>query len=364
VQDELKHVRQNAADFDMTEVAKIMDHRPLNSQIVQHWKDKAGDRQTVVFCSTVLHAEHVRDAFAETGVSARLVYGDMPAAERKRLLADFDAGKFQVLANVAVLTEGWDCQPVNCIVLLRPSSYKSTMIQMIGRGLRRLDPERYPGRVKSDCIVLDFGTSVITHGSLEQDINLDPDKPKGAGLRKICPECESEVPAFASECGICGHVFAETLVKPDSDKAPVEGDKAVEFILTEIDLFNQSPFRWEELWGGIALIANGFDAWGLTVYFNNAWHAIGGARGVGVRHLAAGDKMVCLAAADDWLREHENDMSASKSKRWLHLPATDKQLDIIGLDAKQGLSLSRYKAACLITFKFNERHIRAKLAAV
>src|SRR3546814_6826928 len=60
-----------------------------------------------------------------------------------------------------------------CVILLRPSSYKSTMIQMIGRGLRKVDPERYPGVHKDDCIVLDFGTSVLMHGGIEQAVNLD-----------------------------------------------------------------------------------------------------------------------------------------------------------------------------------------------
>jgi DNA repair protein RadD len=86
--------------------------------------------------------------------------------------AAYSAGKIQVVVNVAVLTEGWDDQPTSCVVLLRPSSYKSTMIQMIGRGLRTVNPEEHPGVIKSDCIVLDFGTSTLLHGSLEQDVDL------------------------------------------------------------------------------------------------------------------------------------------------------------------------------------------------
>lgn len=361
VQDELRHVRQNATDFDMKEVAKIMDHRPLNSQIVQHWKEKAGDRQTVVFCGTVEHAVHVCEAFAESGVSARLVHGNLSDGERKRILKDFDAGKFQVLTNVAVLTEGWDCQPVSCVVLLRPSSYKSTMIQMIGRGLRRLDPERYPGRHKTDCIVLDFGTSVLTHGSLEQDVSLEEER-KGEAPKKVCPECESEVPLFTRECSICGHVFAEMGgTGGDGGGAVLEGNSELNFTLTEIDLFNQSPFKWEELWDGVALVANGFEAWGFTIFYQGEWHAVGGAQGSPVKYLAAGEKMLCLSAADDWLRQHENEDGAIKSKRWLRLPATQKQLMYLGLTDLQGMALSRYKASCLLTWKFNERHIQNKL---
>ena len=78
--------------------------------------------------------------------------------QRQRVLRAYDRGEIQHIVNVAVLTEGWDCQPVSCVVLLRPSSHISTMIQMVGRGLRIVNPEEYPGVVKTDCVVLDFGT--------------------------------------------------------------------------------------------------------------------------------------------------------------------------------------------------------------
>ena len=85
---------------------------------------------------------------------------------------DLEHGDVQVVVNVAVLTEGFDAPPVSCIVLTRPCSYKSTMVQMIGRGLRIIDPELYPNTIKKDCLVLDFGTSIMTHGALDEGVNL------------------------------------------------------------------------------------------------------------------------------------------------------------------------------------------------
>jgi DNA repair protein RadD len=88
-----------------------------------------------------------------------VIHGDLTKADRADLLADYGKGRIEVLVNVAVLTEGWDHPPTSCVILLRPSSYKSTMVQMIGRGLRTVDPAEWPGVVKTDCVVLDFGTS-------------------------------------------------------------------------------------------------------------------------------------------------------------------------------------------------------------
>ena len=359
VREELAAVRKTISDFDMSEVSSIMDKTPLNTAVVEHWKEKAGDRQTVVFCSTVEHAVHVRGAFTEARVSVQIVTGETPSAERRTLLAHFEACKFQVIVNVAVLTEGWDCPPVGCVVLLRPCSYKSTMIQMIGRGLRRLDPEKYPGQVKTDCIVLDFGTSVLTHGSLEQDVSLE-ERETGGGMQKECPECGAVVPAGIHECPICGYVFD---MATESEGASADEHMA-DFVLTEIDLFNQSPFKWETLFDGVVLLANGFDAWGMTIWFGGLWHALGGAKGVGVRYLASGEKLVCLSTADDHIRMHETSDSAGKSRRWLHLPASPKQLQYLGLTDIQAIGINRYRASCLLTWRFNEQKVQVRLETV
>lgn len=361
VREELEGVRQTLNDYDMDAVAKIMDRQVLNDQIVKHWKEKAGDRQTVVFCSTISHAEHVRDAFMDAGTSAVLVTGETPNAERRSILADFESGARQVIVNVAVLTEGWDCQPVSCVVLLRPSSYKSTMIQMAGRGLRRLDPEKYPGRSKTDCLILDFGTSVLTHGTLEMDAELEPNKHKGEAPEKTCPECGGIVPLSASECPLCGYVFPA-----EEDDGAGLGDlepkeELGDFVMRELDIFDASPFKWEELWDGILLIANGFEAWGMTIWYGGEWHAICGAKGVGIRHIARGDKLICLSSADDWIRTHESAEAAHKSRRWLKLPPSDKQLQYLEVDRLRAMGMSRYRASCLLTWKFNERHIQTAL---
>jgi superfamily II DNA or RNA helicase len=82
------------------------------------------------------HAEHVTDAFRAAGVSAALIHGDLAAETRKAILADYRGGRHPRRRQRGGADEGWDHPPTSCVVLLRPSSYKSTMIQMVGRGLR------------------------------------------------------------------------------------------------------------------------------------------------------------------------------------------------------------------------------------
>ncbi len=192
-QEALRQVRRTVDDFDMKAVDAIMNRRPITEAVIRHWKEKAGDRQTVVFCSTVDHARNVRDVFSDAGVAAGMVWHEMGSAERRTALAAYRRGETRVMVNVAVLTEGWDHPPTSCVVLLRPSSYKCTLIQMVGRGLRVVDPAEFPGVVKTDCIVLDFGTSSLIHGCLEQDVDLDGRRAGGEAPMKECPECGATV---------------------------------------------------------------------------------------------------------------------------------------------------------------------------
>lgn len=357
VQEDLGKVRRTADDFDMAAVDAIMNRAPVNEAIVRHWKEKAGDRQTVAFASTVAHANAVADAFRAAGVAAAVVDGDMGAGAREGVLSAYAAGRLQVIVNVAVLTEGWDHPPTSCVVLLRPSSYKSTLIQMVGRGLRTLSPEEHPGIVKTDCIVLDFGTSTRLHGSIEQDVTLEHRTREGEAPTRACPACRGMIPLAAPECPLCG----ETLVEPASEGRTEAHPEGVlgDFVMTEIDLLQRSRFEWIDLFGDDgALVANGFHAWAGTFFLNGRWYGIGGRQRQAPRLIAAGERSVCLAAADDWLNTHETDESAHKSKRWLKEAATQKQLAFLPPDRRNDFGLTRYQASALLTFRFNRDAIR------
>lgn len=358
VRDELSKVKKSGDDFDMGEVGLIMNRPPVTDAVVRHWKEKAEGRQTVVFCSTIAHALSVAASFNDAGVPTVLVTGELPDGERRNVLAAYASGEARIVVNVAVLTEGWDHQPTSCVVLLRPSSFKSTMIQMVGRGLRTVDPQEHPGVVKTDCIVLDFGTSSLLHGCLEQDVDLDGHEASGDTLTKVCPSCEAQVPLSCSECPLCGHAFCGEA--KGADGAPLDG-----FAMTEIDLLKRSSFQWSDLFGDdAALIANGFNAWGGVFFLNGRWHAVGGAKQHQPRLLAMGERTICFAAADDWLNENETDETAHKSRTWLSEPATERQLAHLAPQFRLDYSLTRYQASALLTFQFNRHTIRALVNAV
>jgi superfamily II DNA or RNA helicase len=355
-QSALAQVRRTATDFDMTEVEAILNRTPITDAVIRHWREKAGDRKTIVFCSTVAHAQCVADALNAAGVRAVLIHGELPDAERKVRLAEYETGEAQVVVNVAVLTEGYDYTPTSCVVLLRPSSHKSTLTQMIGRGLRTVDPAEHPGVVKTDCIVLDFGTATLMHGSLEQEANLDGHQRQGEAPTKACPSCEATVPLGCRECPLCGFEWTRDETK--------QAEALDDFVMTEIDLLKRSNFRWCDLFGcDDALMATGFNAWGGVFFLNGRWHAVGGGKDLQPRLLAVGDRMVCMAKAGDWLNDKESLDAAHKTRRWLNEPPTEKQLRYLPMACRADFGLTRYQASALLAFQFNKSSIQRLVLA-
>ena len=358
VGDQLDRVTKRGKEYDMEEVAAIMDRSVINERIVDEWKDKAGDRKTVVFCSTVLHAEHVCEAFLRAGIRADFVTGETPKEDRAEMLHDLEFGDLQVMVNVMVLTEGFDAPPVSCVVLTRPCSQKGTMVQMIGRGLRIVDPEIYPDTIKTNCIVMDFGTSIITHGALDETANLDGSEKNAGGdaPTKVCPECESEVASNTRICPICEHVFELR-----------EKSELIDFVMTEYDLMQLSPFMWIDPYGtGTVMMATGFNGFSMVGKVGSYWVAIVKAQNGRARIVSIGEKVQAMSAADDFLREIEDSTAANKSKRWLNQAATPKQKQLLRNNGVQvsemDFSWTKYKAACCLGYYFNRTQIDRLIA--
>lgn len=345
---------KRVSDFDQLEVEAIMDKEAVTGRVIEEWKKLAGDRQTVVFASTVKHAEHVCEAFEKEGIKAGVITGEMSKGDRARVLGDFEKGRLQVLLNVAVLTEGWDCQTVSCVILLRKCSYKGTMTQMIGRGLRKVDPERHPGVYKSDCIVMDFGYSILNNGDLNTDVVLEPHK--GKPMTKDCPECGMKVPAGVANCPVCDHVFDGVARRQQEaeEKGILEN-----FTLTEVEILELSPYRWQDMFDGAVMMANAMSAWAMLVMYRDRWHAVGKADKGSAHLLAVGsDKVAAMASADDFLREHGDKDASRKTKRWLTEPATEKQLSLLGVAGQTFMPITKYLASCQLTWRFNEKDIQ------
>lgn len=142
---DISGVSMQSGDFKASEIDTALD--PYLEQIAGEMAQLCADRKTVVFLPLVKTSQKFRDILNGHGFRAAEVNGE--STDRAEVLADFDAGKYNVLCNSMLLTEGWDCPSVDCVVVLRPTKVRGLYCQMVGRGTRLS-----PG--KGNLLLLDF----------------------------------------------------------------------------------------------------------------------------------------------------------------------------------------------------------------
>ena len=142
---DLTGVSVQAGDFRAADLDTALD--PYLYQIADEMLRNCSDRRTVVFLPLVKTSQKFRDILNQRGFHAAEVNGN--SDDRAEILRNFEAGKYNVLCNSMLLTEGWDCPSVDCVIVLRPTKVRGLYCQMVGRGTRLS-----PG--KKDLLLLDF----------------------------------------------------------------------------------------------------------------------------------------------------------------------------------------------------------------
>lgn len=142
---DLSQVSIQSGDFKASDIDTALD--PYLYSIADEMREYCKNRKTVVFLPLVKTSKKFRDILNEKGFRAAEVNGE--STDRAEILEDFDKGKYNVLCNSMLLTEGWDCPSVDCIVVLRPTKVRSLYSQMVGRGTRLCEG-------KTELLLLDF----------------------------------------------------------------------------------------------------------------------------------------------------------------------------------------------------------------
>lgn len=142
---DLSGVSTQAGDFKASDIDTALD--PYLYQIAEEMKNYCKDRKTVVFLPLVKTSQKFRDILNDNGFRAAEVNGSSEG--RAEILGAFDRGEYNVLCNSMLLTEGWDCPSVDCIIVLRPTKVRGLYCQMVGRGTRLCEG-------KKDLLLLDF----------------------------------------------------------------------------------------------------------------------------------------------------------------------------------------------------------------
>lgn len=210
------HVR--GGEFVPDEVEELMDDESLVEAACGETVGYATGRNAVlIFASGIKHGEHIVRVLAERhGIECGFVTGDTPTKERDAVLGRFRRGELKYLANVNVLTTGFDAPHIDLVALVRPTMSPGLYYQMVGRGFRL-----HPG--KQNCLVLDFGGNVMRHGPVDNLTIKPAGNGNGQAPVKECPECRSLIAAGYARCPDCGYEFPPPERKKHEAKATEAG---------------------------------------------------------------------------------------------------------------------------------------------
>ncbi len=336
---ELAKVGKSKGDFVTSELSKVVNTPARNRLIVDHYIEYASDRKkALAFCADVQHAKDLASNFEENGISSKAVYGAMTLEERTEVLSGFSSGKYKVVTNCQLLTEGFDEPGIDCVIMGRPTQSTSLFTQMIGRGTRA-----FP--LKQDCLVLDFTDNATKHQLCTVNSSLD-----GAVASLL------ELPCFP-----------ESISEDEQGQSPAEQEidgsssfddfEVVEEKVEDIDFFNQSNFSWYSV----------EDGWHLILGRNRElWvEKVDG----GYRIIAQDQGMVfklsqsllplgyALGVAEDWARKKAAKSTlARKDATWRGEPASNKQLAaLLKMGFKCDYFLTKGEASEMIDRRIHRR---------
>lgn len=231
-----------SGDYSLGQLGTALD--PYLEQIAAEMAQRCRDRKTVVFLPLIKTSQKFRDLLNAHGFRAAEVNGQ--SDDRKQVLADFEADKYNVLCNSMLLTEGWDCPSVDCVVVLRPTKVRSLYSQMVGRGTRLS-----PG--KTDLLLLDFLWMTDKHELCRPADLVCEDRTVARQMTENlaqtgCPEDIEEAAVQASEDVVAQReeALAKQLEEQRRKKAKLVDPLQYEMSIQAEDLAGYVPaFGWE-----------------------------------------------------------------------------------------------------------------------
>lgn len=203
---QLAGVRRKGADFESEELGEAMSKPKLIGDVVKHYQAIAGGERGICFAVNKHHAQALTDAFDAAGVPTAFLHDSVGKRERERILAWHRIGKYTILVNVGILSEGYDDPAVSVCVQARPTLSTGLHIQQIGRVLRP-HPDKAFAKVidhAGNCRRLGLMEDhpVDLEGGLKKKLKRNEDDV--APALKTCRECYAVFPAALDACPCCG----------------------------------------------------------------------------------------------------------------------------------------------------------------
>jgi len=196
------HIR--GGDFIESELFEACNNdEVIKGAVAEICKYSANRNKLLLFCPGIDHAIKTAKIMTESGIPCGVIHSKQSKKENKKILDEYRSGKLKALANVDVLTTGFNDKAIDLIALLRPTMSVGLYYQMVGRGLRLHES-------KNDCLILDFAENIKRHGPIDK-IEIKKTNGEKSEISKApmkeCPNCHELCHLSVKDCPECGYVF-------------------------------------------------------------------------------------------------------------------------------------------------------------
>jgi superfamily II DNA or RNA helicase len=159
----LSALKIKAGDYDENSLMEEFGiTNEVKTKIVDSYKKYANGKKGIVYGINRKHAQWLTSIYREAGVSAEYIDSLTPSRQREKIVLDFRNGKFSVLCNVDIFSEGFDCPDIDFVQLARPTKSLTKYMQQVGRVLRVVDGKPYG-------IILDNVGAYLEHGLFDEE---------------------------------------------------------------------------------------------------------------------------------------------------------------------------------------------------
>lgn len=191
---DLSNVSMSGSDFNNQEVSDVMMDRKIYGDIIKYYHQLAEGKQTIAYCTNIKHSQSICELFNNNGIPAVHMDATTPEKEREKILSDYKSGKYKILCNCNLISEGITLPECECCMLLRPTQSETLYIQQACRCLT-------PAENKV-AIIIDFVGNCYAHGT--------PTEKRIYELKETSKRIRNssrEPDVVARECKFCFRVY-------------------------------------------------------------------------------------------------------------------------------------------------------------
>jgi ATP-dependent helicase IRC3 len=309
-----------AGDFIDSEMEEMLLDANAPVHAVQAYQEHAPGRKGIIFTPTIKTAHAMAQAFTAANVPAEALSGETPTDERRAILARLKSGETRLVANCAVLTEGFDEPSIDLIVMARPTKSRPFFVQMLGRATRT-----HPG--KEDAMVIDLVGSTSRHDLMTT-----------ASLFGLSPD-------DLEEQTVCDAIGVQ---REEEERREAEG----RLIARTVSLFQQHKFHWVAASGNRWVLSLGTRMLVLAPD-ENLWNVQQIAQGQGAVLATGLDLGYAMGVAEDIARQSQVERLIDPEAAWRQHPASEKQIALLKRNRiKVRPDMTKGEAADLLTVVF------------